>query len=229
MRRKIAITLVIVLLFCLSGCGSASTLEKYDTDKIGYIAYSDIDTICDSHELTAVGAELLSSMEEYLLLSFVVDSSICITDELGNYDHLILTNPQWIDRFGDPNKLRPVEYDSLSNTMQKFLNEQMPVLTADGSVLPDGMELYEYETGKLFAFPINVTLGAAEPIEARNPLIILVDKPAQTLSTSSCMLPLTSSGNILFADSDALQTAFEASNLKEYGTVQEMENQKMEK
>ena len=39
----------------------------------------------------------------------------------------------------------------------------------------------------------NVALGAAEPIEAKNPLIILVDKPAQSLKASSCMLPLTSS------------------------------------
>lgn len=51
--------------------------------------------------------------------------------------------------------------------MQIFLETQMPILTNDGSVLPEGIGLYEYEDGSLFAFPVNVTLGAAEPIEAK--------------------------------------------------------------
>lgn len=222
MRRKIMIALLTALILGLSGCGSTNTLGQYNMDKIGYIAYTDIDTICDSQDLTLVGEEFLSSMEAQFLLSFVVDSSIGISEELGDYDHLILTNPQWIKKFGDPDKLKPVEYDSLSNSMQEFLNVQMPLWTVDGSVLPDGVGLYEYKSGKLLAFPVNVTLDAAEPVEAKNPLIILVDKPAQVLKANSCMLPLTSSGNILFTDNDKLQTAFEASVLKNYGTVQEL-------
>lgn len=47
---------------------------------------------------------------------------------MGGWDHLILTNPQWIDRFGDPSKLKPVEYGSLANSMQEFLDVQMPIL-----------------------------------------------------------------------------------------------------
>ncbi len=75
---------------------------------------------------------ILHSEEDYLLLSYVVDSNIEITKELkdGGWDHLILTNPQWIDRFGDPSKLKPVEYGSLANSMQEFLDVQMPILTA---------------------------------------------------------------------------------------------------
>ena len=109
--------------------------------------------------------------------------------------------------------------------MQKFLDAQMPLLTADGSVLPDGVGLYRYERGKLMAFPVNVTLGVAKPIEANTPLIILVDKPVQILDAHSCMLPLTSSGNILFTDGNKLQAEFSASDLNDYGTVhQELEN-----
>lgn len=69
--------------------------------------YTDIDTVCESNELTADGSSILHSEEDYLLLSYVVDSNIEITKELkdGGWDHLILTNPQWIDRFGDPSKL----------------------------------------------------------------------------------------------------------------------------
>ncbi|MFR8182962.1 MAG: DUF6619 domain-containing protein [[Ruminococcus] torques] len=86
---------------------------------------------------------------------------------MGGWDHLILTNPQWIDRFGDPSKLKPVEYGSLANSMQEFLDVQMPILTADGNVLPDGVGLYQYDGETLLAFPVHVALGAAEPIEAK--------------------------------------------------------------
>lgn len=133
-----------------------------------------------------------------MLLSYVVDSAIELSTELGDYDHLVFTNPKWIENFGDSGKLKPIEYSSLSKSMQEFLDSQMPILTNDGSVLPEGTGLYEYEGGGLLAFPINVTLGSAKPIEAKNPLVMLIDNPAEILKADSCMLPLTSSGNVLF-------------------------------
>lgn len=69
----------------------------------------------------------------------------------------------------------------------------------------------------------DVALGAAEPIEAKNPLIILVDKPAQSLKASSCMLPLTSSGNVLFAEGEKLQESFDESKLIDYGSIEEFQ------
>lgn len=148
-------TLVCILVLGLSGCGDTLTLNQYNTSEIWYIAYTDIDTVCESNELTADGSSILHSEEDYLLLSYVVDSNIEITKELkdGGWDHLILTNPQWIDRFGDPSKLKPVEYGSLANSMQEFLDVQMPILTADGNVLPDGVGLYQYDGETLLAFP----------------------------------------------------------------------------
>ena len=225
MSRKIVMTLVCILVLGLSGCGDTLTLNQYNTSEIWYIAYTDIDTVCESNELTADGSSILHSEEDYLLLSYVVDSNIEITKELkdGGWDHLILTNPQWIDRFGDPSKLKPVEYGSLANSMQEFLDVQMPILTADGNVLTDGVGLYQYDGETLLAFPVHVALGAAEPIEAKNPLIILVDKPAQSLKASSCMLPLTSSGNVLFAEGEKLQESFDESKLIDYGSIEEFQ------
>ena len=142
MSRKIVMTLVCILVLGLSGCGDTLTLNQYNTSEIWYIAYTDIDTVCESNELTADGSSILHSEEDYLLLSYV-----------------ILTNPQWIDRFGDPSKLKPVEYGSLANSMQEFLDVQMPILTADGNVLPDGVGLYQYDGETLLAFPVHVALG----------------------------------------------------------------------
>ena len=54
-----------------------------------------------------------------------MDSAIELSAELGNYDHLVFTNPQWIERFGDLEKLKPIEYSNLSKDMQIFLESQL--------------------------------------------------------------------------------------------------------
>ena len=223
MKHKLTIMLALALMIILAGCGNANKLSEYDMTGISFISYTDIDTVCEDEELTTVGNNLLSEQEDNLLLSYVVDSAIDLSANLGDYDHLVFTNPQWIERFGDSGKLKPVEYSSLSKDMQAFLDSQMPLLTNDGSVLPEGTGLYEYEGGGLLAFPVNVTLGAAKPIEAKNPLVMLIDNPAKILKADSCLLPLTSSGNVLFLDSDNLQQAFENSELKDYGDIQKFE------
>lgn len=71
MKRKIALILVSLLVICLSGCGKTNILNQYDMDGIEYIAYTDIDTVCENQELSKSGADFLSSMEKYLLLSYV--------------------------------------------------------------------------------------------------------------------------------------------------------------
>ena len=223
MKHKLTIMLALALMIILAGCGNANKLSEYDMTGISFISYTDIDTVCEDEELTTVGNNLLSEQEDNLLLSYVVDSAIDLSANLGDYDHLVFTNPQWIERFGDSGKLKPVEYSSLSKDMQAFLDSQMPLLTNDGSVLPEGTGLYEYEGGGLLAFPLNVTLGAAKPIEAKNPLVVLIDNPVEILKADSCMLPLTSSGNVLFLDNDNFQQVFENSELKDYGDIQKFE------
>lgn len=225
MKKNFLAVCLTILTMSLCGCDGSNPLDQYDLDGIAYMAYTDIDSVCDHVQLAEEGRKLLASVEDHILLSFVVDSSVQITEELGDYDHLVMTNLPWIERFGDPDKLKSIEYDSISNNMRDFLDEQMALLMADGHgwFESDNVHLYQYENGKLFAFPTNVTLGAAKPLETKNPLIILVDKPAETLRPDSCMLPLASSGNVLFEGVSEIQTALEASALKEYCTIQTLE------
>lgn len=225
MRRMAMMALVCVLLAGLAGCGKAGTPAQYDMEGIAYLAFSDIDSVCEDPALTQAGRDLLSAQGDGLLLSYVVDSAILLTpEELGDFDHLVMVSPQWVERFGRPDSLRPVELDSLSAGMRSFLEGQMPILTADGSVLPDGVGLYRYEGGGLFSFPSGVSLGWAKPVTAQNPLVILVDRPAQALNPKSCALPLVSSGNILFPDREKLQSAFAVSGLEDYAEIQTLEN-----
>ena len=224
MMRKLAIILAFVFVFSFVGCGKQDALSEYDTTGISFIAYSDIDSVCENDELIAAGKNLLNSQADNLLLSYVMDSAIELTkDELGEYDHLIFTNPLWVEKFSNAEQLKPVEYDSLTNEMQSFLEAQMPILTADGSVLPDGVGLYTYDD-EFWAFPVNVTLGATEPIKAKNPLIVLVENPIEVLNPVSCLLPLTSSGNILFNREDELRSAFSKSELNDYGEIQDLQS-----
>lgn len=216
--------LACVLLAGLAGCGNAGTPAQYDTGGIAYLAFSGIDAVCENPALTQAGQDLLSAQGDSLLLSYVVDSAILLTsEELGDYDHLVMVNPQWVERFGRPDRLQPVELDSLPGGTRDFLNVQMPILTADGSVLPEGVGLYRCEEGGLFAFPSGVTLGWAKPVTAKNPLIILVDDPAQALNPKSCALPLASFGNILFPDREKLQSAFAVGGLDGYAGIQILE------
>lgn len=222
-HRNSLVMLLLAIFISLAGCGSTNGLSGYDFTGLSFIAYQDIDTVCENEALINAGSRLLSDQGEALLLSYVVDSAIELTDsELGQYDHLVLTNPMWVERFGDPDKLKPIEYQDVSPDMQKFLDSQMPILTVDGRVLSEGMGLYEYEGETLLAFPVNATLGAADPIEAENPLLVLIDDPAAMLKADSCMLPLTSSGNVLFSDSGGLREAFSHSALQDYGEVQSL-------
>lgn len=224
MNKKTVLFCLMALSISLCGCGRSNPLDRYNVDGISYMAYTDIDSVCDNTELAEEGHKLLSSVEDHILLSFVVDSSVQITEELGMYDHLVITNLPWIERFADPGKLKPVEYDSLSKDMLDFLDEQMSLLMVDGCVWSesDKIHLYQYEKGKLLAFPVNVTLGAAKPLEAKNPLILLVDEPVETLGSKACLLPLASSGNVLFADGSKIQTALETSALKDYCTLHKL-------
>lgn len=221
MKRTAGIVLTFALLWGLTGCAGAGSQAQYDTDGIACLTFSDIDTVCEDAALTEAGQRLLSGQGDSLLLSYVVDSAILLSEaELGGYDHLVMANPQWVERFGDPGRLKPVDPDSLPGETRDFLTAQMPVLTADGSVLPDGVALYRYEGGGLLAFPPGVTLGWAEPVTAKNPLIILVGDPPRALRPGGCTLPLASSGNILFADPGRLEAAFRGSGLEPYAELQ---------
>ena len=208
---------ILLLLFCtLSACGSR---QEADFKALYCIPFTDIDPVCDNAELTEAGEAFLSSQQDNLLLSHVVDHSIALeASELQDYDHLVVTNPQWIEHYGDPAKLSAIELSNLSHEMQEFLAAQMPLWTRDGSVLPEGVRLYEYRDAELLVFPPSVPFGIPA-VYAKNPLLILVDHPVEALKASSYLLPLCSSGNVLFVDGERAQQALSQSPLRDYCSI----------
>lgn len=218
MKKFLAIILALAcMLPVLSACTKESSVS-YCAEGIVRIAYVDIDSVCENEALLLEGQRVLTAMQdsESILLSFVVDSEILITsEELAGYDHLVVTNPQWIDTFAETAVLTPIDYDHISVGMQNFLTAHMSLWTKDGSVLPEGVSLYEYNGPGLLAFPANVGLSA-EAIQAKNPLIVMLDAPVTIMNEKAFLLPLTSSGNLVFSDEDKLNAELESSCLAPY-------------
>ena len=221
MKRIVTFVLSLILVLSLCACGSGnskSLSEQYSADGLVQLAYSDIDIVCDTAELAAEGGQILSAMQESdtLLMSLVIDSSIEITnDVLKEYDHLVITNPTWINKFDRMDNLISVGHDEISIELQQLISAHRQAWSIDGSEFPDGVSLYKYTGDGLLAFPANVGYGASA-IQASDPLIILVDTPADTMKPSSFLLPMTSSGNIIFTNETLLQTEIAASLIAPY-------------
>ena len=221
MRKQFVLGLFLVTLIALVGCGNSKDIKSIKG--LFYIGYSDIDTVCENPELAKEGEDLLTAQSDNMVLCLVIDSEILLEDEeLKPYDHLIISNIAWVKEYGDIEKLKSIDFQSLSPEMQKFFEDQIPLWTKDGSTLPDGMSLYEYENGELMALPQYAALGE-KPIYAKNPLIIMIDNPTDVLRADSFLLPLTSGGNILFINGESLSDCFDKSALKNYGNVDVVE------
>lgn len=217
-KKKLVILIsIIICLTALVLVFSRSSLDKYDVSGIVQIAYCDVDPVCDIEENTMAASGILKTMQDHdaLLLCQAIDTAIYLTSaELGSYSNLVVVNRAWLDRFGDAGKLKNVSMSDIPDSLQEFLNVQMPVWTINNAVLPEGIALCEYDDG-LLSLPVNV--GPSAPaFVSKNPLLIVIDAPADIMSASRFLIPLTSSGNLIFTDADMLQSEIENSCISPY-------------
>ena len=221
MRKRMIFLLTAIMALGIVGCANNNgTVSKgdYDTSELVEIVYNDIDTVCDTKELASEGGHILSTMEEQdsLLISYVVDSAIEITkDALGEYDHLVIVNPAWINSFDNMNNLVTVGDDEITSELQQMISEHMVIWSIEGIEEPEGVSIYKYTGDGLLVFPANVGYSASA-IEAKAPLIILIENPVETMKAAEFLLPMTSSGNIVFSDSELLQAEIKDSSISQY-------------
>lgn len=95
-----------------------------------------------------------------------------------------------------------------------FEDKQLPIWTNTGEIQPEGMGFCEFNGGSFLVLPPNASYGNST-IQAKNPLIILVEEPVKTLKVSSFLLPMSSSGNIVFKNEDVLRSVLNESPLME--------------
>ena len=181
------------------------------------LSFGDIDSLETEETLPKV--ELFfdeMNNRNNLQMSLVIDKSILLSkEELGPYDHIIITDKAWINSFNigvnesrEGGTLFSVNFSGISEPLRKYLEEQLPLWTKTGEVIPDGMGFYEYEGDKFLALPPNVGWGA-ETVQSENPLVILVDNAAEVLKTKGFLLYAASSGNVIFSNTEILKEGLE--------------------
>ena len=188
------------------------------------LAFSNINALKTDEMLPNVEM-IFSDMKQKnnLSVSLVIDKSISLSkEEYGGYDHIIITDKSWVNSFDiginkDENngKLTQIDFQKISKPLQNFLNAQMPLWTKTEEIQPEGIGFYEFTGNKFLALPANVGYGG-NTIQAKNPLVILVDNPVATLKTNGFLLNAASSGNVVFQNEEVLRLALADSPIKEY-------------
>lgn len=178
------------------------------------VSFSDM-SVFDTNEGLAHATSFLSQADEQgiLALSYTVDANVGMSGEdLGEYDHLVITDKNFLQRMdvgitqpGGEGQLEPIFFNDIHRQMQEFIDLQFPLWTNSGESLPEGIELYTYTGTGLPAAGNNVGLGG-ETVLATSPLVVVVDDPVSTLNVHGFLLPAMSTGNVSFTDADAVRS-----------------------
>ena len=215
---------IILTMICLVSVTSCSVKKKKEFTELSFLAYTDINTVCDNDDTAKKGVELLTELDnkQELLLSIVIDSEIVITkDKLGEYDHLIVVNKAWIENFDSMDNISKMNMEDLSPEMKKFFDDQMSMFIKKG--VKTGYILASYSGKGLFSLPPYVSFGKMEPIVAKKPLLLIVDKSTDILEAKPFLLPLTSSGNVLFTNYDSVNELIKKYSFGDYANVSHVE------
>ena len=188
------------------------------------LSFGDIDSL-ETEEMLPEAESFFNDMEDSdnLRLSLVVDRSIVMNkEEMGNYDHIIITDKAWIDAFAvgvdtqrSGGELTSVDFENLPAPLKTFLEGQLPLWTKAKTIQPEGLGFYEFTGAKFLALPQMVGLGDTT-VQAERPLVILVDNPVEILRTKGFLLEAASTGNVVFSDEKQLRSALSVSPIKPY-------------
>lgn len=186
------------------------------------ISYNDVDGLYTDDWMPKV-EDLFIKMahEDNLCLSMAIDRAILLDEqEMGKYDHIVITDRAWVEAASpDRNSnggdgLVPIKYEDIHGALKDFLSLQLPIWTNTGEVQPEGLGFYEFSGDRFLVLPPDIGQGSST-IQAKNPLVILVEEPVKTLKISGFLLPMSSSGNVVFKKEAVLRAALNESPLME--------------
>lgn len=171
-----------------------------------------------AYEETAKMHEFLRLSEEsgHALVSLDVNQSMELSDDdLSGYDHFVIANKAYLDAIGVG-----LEAPSKNGTAYAIPPEEVPVLPmlqsemwlADNSTTTP--TFYRYEGPGFFALGANTGKGG-DVVEARNPIILVLDQIESGWSYSGFVIPLLSSGNLFFNDYEGAYSAAEISGISD--------------
>jgi hypothetical protein len=146
-------------------------------------------------------------------LSFTVDQALNMTpEELGPFDHVIITDPAFLSLMqigtndaGPQSGLTPVSEADIPAALHQTLAGQLEIWTTERTAAPHGIGYYTYSGDESFA-AIGSTLTGGATVQAKHPLVVLVDHPLTTFKTEGFTLSMMVNGNLVFTDADRLRT-----------------------
>ena len=156
------------------------------------------------------------TVSQNMTVSVDVGSIIQLSeDELGGYSEIDVVDQRYLDVLGvDSARLTPVDKGQLPEATRAFLDSQLELWVRPNADASQQIRLYGYAPSAQAPF-ISLGQNAAyggDLKHAEKPLLIVVDDPATTMTVSGFLVPLMSSGNVLFADSSQVAAA-----LREHG------------
>ncbi len=229
-RAALILSIVLALMVVPTTITMASAYKALSNDYASWenfkdavgISYNDVNGLYNDYWMSMV-EDFFAEMEDRdnLCLSMAIDRAILLdNDEMGKYDHIVVTDRAWVETtvFGDDSdtedSLIRIGFDDLHAELKDFLSKQLPIWTNTGEIQPEGMGFYEFNGDSFLVLPPNASSGNGT-IQAKNPLIILVDDSVKTLKISSFLLPMSSSGNVVFKSEAVLRAALNESPLME--------------
>jgi len=146
-------------------------------------------------------------------LSFTFDQALGMKpEELGPFDHVIITDPAFLslmrigtDHAGSQGGLTSASESDIPTSLRQILAAQFEVWTKDATATPDGISYYTYSGHEPFP-AIGATLTGGATVQAKHPLVIVVDHPLTTFTVQGFTLSAMVNGNLVFTDADLLRT-----------------------
>lgn len=155
-----------------------------------------------------------------LCISMAIDRAIFIDEKvMGKYDHIVVTDRSWMEVSGMSDSagngsLVPIDLEDIPAELEAFISGQLTLWTNTKEAQPEGMGFYEFAGDTFLVLPPNIGEGEST-IQAKNPLIILVDDAVKTMNIKGFLLPMASSGNVLFKNEAVLRAALNGSPIME--------------
>lgn len=195
--------------------------QSADMERLGqYVAVSIVDfSYLDTDEGQRLATKFFAdqSVSKNMTVSLNIGSMIALSDaDLGEYSDINVVDQHYLDLLDvDPDQLSSIDKAQLPQATQEFLDAQLELWVRPEADAEKQIHLYEYASAKQHSF-ISLGQNAAfggDLKHSENPLLIVIDDPANTMKTSGFLIPLMSSGNVLFADATQVESALRQYNL----------------
>ena len=228
-RVSLILSIILALMVVPATFSMASAYRALSNDYALWESLKDTVRVSFNSDGELYNDDLIPSVESFfaemadkdnLCLSMAVDRAIALDkDEMGKYDHIVITDRAWLEASGmsrtaENKKLIPIQLDDIHAELKDLLSGQRTVWTNTGEAQPEGLGFYEFSGDSLLVLPPNIGEGEST-IQAKNPLIILVEDSVKTMNVKGFLLPLASSGNVVFKNEAVLRAALNESPLME--------------